>query len=194
MTDSPSDHTVILVSGLPRSGTSMLMRMLSEGGMPILMDGVRETDEDNPHGYFEYEPVKSLKNNSDWISNARGKAVKIVSPLLRYLPQGFEYKVIYLRREIKEIMASQARMIERRGEKKNEDESKLELLYRQHVRETETRLLDDDAFCTLFVEHRRLINNPELQALQIESHLGCTLDIAKMCAAVDTSLYRNKFG
>lgn len=194
MTDAPVDRAVVVVSGLPRSGTSMMMHMLSEGGLPILTDGVREADADNPHGYFEYEPVKSLKTNSDWVSNARGKAVKVVSPLLRHLPQGFKYRVIYLRRAIREILASQACMIARRREDKGADDAELELMYRRHLREVESHLLDDDAFRPLFVEHRRLIDYPEPEAAKIADHLGRGLDVAKMCAAVDASLYRSKFG
>src|SRR6266704_120595 len=106
---------ITIVSGLPRSGTSLMMQMLSAGGMPILTDGVRAADEDNPRGYLEFEAVKRTKEDSTWVAGASGKAVKMVYLLLHDLPAGNEYSVILMRRDIREVIASQRAMLARLG-------------------------------------------------------------------------------
>jgi tetratricopeptide (TPR) repeat protein len=111
----PLGDGVLIVSGLPRSGTSMIVQMLNAGGMPVLTDGQRTADDDNPLGYFEFEPVKQLYRNTDWIGQAAGKAVKVVVPLVPALPNRPGYRVILVERDLDEILASQAKMIERRG-------------------------------------------------------------------------------
>jgi hypothetical protein len=109
-------QTVVVVSGLPRSGTSLMMQMLEAGGITVLTDGIREPDEDNPRGYYEFERVKALpKGDYEWLESARGKAVKVVSALLEYLPPEYNYKVIFMHRRMEEILASQRKMLIRRG-------------------------------------------------------------------------------
>ena len=107
---------VTVVSGLPRSGTSMMMKMLDQAGLELVTDRLRQADEDNPKGYFEYEPVKQLARSADrtWLDDARGKGVKIISTLLRELPAHYNYKVVFMRRDLSEILASQAKMLARR--------------------------------------------------------------------------------
>src|SRR6185369_5935200 len=107
---------VIIVSGLPRSGTSMMMSMLVAGGIKAMTDSIRTADEDNPKGYFELEKVKELEKDHLWLSDAAGKAIKIISALLKHLPREYPYKTIFMRREMKEILASQRQMLIRRGE------------------------------------------------------------------------------
>ena len=106
---------IVVVSGLPRSGTSMMMQMLEAGGMEVMTDGLRAADEDNLKGYFEYETVKALHTDRNWLPEARGKAVKIISELLKYLPETQTYRIIFLRRALEEVLASQDRMLVRRG-------------------------------------------------------------------------------
>src|SRR6266536_2490928 len=114
---SPSREPIIVVSGLPRSGTSMMMKILAEGGLSIVTDELRTPDTDNPNGYFELENVKQMSaGNVDWLSNAGGKVVKVISALLEYLPPLYSYKVIFMEREIREILASQRKMLARRNE------------------------------------------------------------------------------
>ena len=116
--------TIIVVSGLPRSGTSMMMKMLAEGGVPAVSDSIRNADEDNPNGYFEFEPVKQLSEGQyEWLADADHKAVKVVSALLEYLPSTHHYKILFMERDIKEILASQRKMLDRRKE-----ESKVAML------------------------------------------------------------------
>jgi hypothetical protein len=108
---------IVVVSGLPRSGTSMMMKMLEAGGIPVLTDYEREADEDNPKGYFEFERVKNLKDGDDaWLPQAKGKVVKVIAALLTDLPSSYEYEVIFMRRAMPEILASQRQMLIRRGE------------------------------------------------------------------------------
>ncbi len=115
-------EAIIVVSGLPRSGTSMTMKMLVEGGIAVLTDGIRAADESNPEGYYEFEKVKQLDKAGDlsWLNEARGKAVKIISYLLQRLPDTFDYRVIFMHRDLHEVIASQNRMLERLGEKKGD--------------------------------------------------------------------------
>ena len=110
-----SDQVVTIVSGLPRSGTSLMMRMLESGGIPVLIDGVRDADEDNPQGYYEYEPVKKTKEDTTWLQQASGKAVKMVYQLLYDLPPHYQYRVVFMRRRMSEVLASQKIMLNRRG-------------------------------------------------------------------------------
>ena len=100
--DRPADDGIVVVSGLPRSGTSMAMRMLAAGGMAIVTDGIRAADEDNPNGYFEDERVKALAKNPDktWVAEARGKALKVVSLLLQHLPPTQKYQVVFVHRRL----------------------------------------------------------------------------------------------
>ncbi len=123
---------IVLVSGLPRSGTSMAMKMLSAGGMETIVDNIRTADEDNPKGYFEDERVKELAEMDDttWIRAARGKVIKVVSSLLQYLPKDNSYKVIFMRRNLHEVLASQAKMLERRGEENTADDDDMLRMYR----------------------------------------------------------------
>lgn len=117
---SATENTVYIVSGLPRSGTSMMMRMLEKGGLPVLIDGIRTADEDNPNGYYEFEAVKRTKEDSSWLDDAGGKAVKMVYRLLYDLPQCHHYKVVFMRRDSDEILASQRTMMERNSTTTND--------------------------------------------------------------------------
>ena len=121
MTHEVSSEPVIIVSGLPRSGTSMMMQMLEAGGIEILSDGERQADDDNPKGYYELEAVKKTKDDASWVETATGKAVKMISQLMLDLPLDREYRVIFMRRDLQEILASQAKMLARRGGGKSAD-------------------------------------------------------------------------
>ena len=129
-----SKQPVIVVSGLPRSGTSMMMKMLAEGGLPIVTDELRSADDDNPNGYFELESVRQLADGrNEWLSEAGGKAVKVISSLLEFLPAAYTYKVIFMEREIREILASQRKMLEHRSEAPAADDARIEEEFRKHL-------------------------------------------------------------
>ena len=109
------DQEIIVVSGLPRSGTSLMMQMLAAGGVEVVTDHVRTADTDNPRGYYEFELVKKIKQDASWLPEARGKAVKMVSQLLYDLPAGEKYRIIFLERDLDEVLVSQEKMLERLG-------------------------------------------------------------------------------
>lgn len=133
-----AEQPVIVVSGLPRSGTSLMMRMLAAGGVPLLTDGQRTADEDNPYGYFEYEPVKALQRDATWLPQARGKAIKIISQLLPTLPPDVPYRVLFMRRELREVLASQRQMLVRRGKPSDADsDAELAALFAAHLQQVQ---------------------------------------------------------
>ena len=189
---------VTIVSGLPRSGTSMMMQILQAGGMPILSDGVREPDPDNPRGYFEFELVKKLATTRHWMPNAIGKAVKIVHALLPSLPIGFQYRVILMRRHILEVAASQRVMLERSGKTgANLPDERLAQLFTADLENTIAWVKQNPACRLLEVEHRQCLTQPAQIAATLNrflSHEGDAnrLDEAKMIAAIDASLYRQR--
>jgi len=196
MTVEMDRDVIVVVSGLPRSGTSMMMRMLDTAGLPILTDNERSADEDNPKGYFEFEPVKDMDRTDDlsWLEQARGKEVKIVSPLLRYLPtQGHRYKVLFMRRHLKEILASQAKMLRRRNEPHDPaGDDALFAYYVKHIDEVMDYLAETPCFRTEYFFFREMMGEPAEQARRVGEFLGLPLDVQAMAGAVDSRLYRNR--
>jgi hypothetical protein len=186
---------IVVVSGLPRSGTSMMMRMLVAGGVPALVDGVRAADVSNPNGYFEFEPVKGLDKDGDltWLPGARGKAVKIISQLLTWLPERYDYRVVFMHRDLDEVLASQAAMLERRGEAAAEDDvARMRQLYSAHLGQVERFMAARACFRVLPIQYREAVVDPAVAAAQVAALVGRPLDQAAMARAVDRSLYRNR--
>ena len=186
---------IIIVSGLPRSGTSMLMGMLSAGGVPLMLDGIRTADEDNPKGYYELERVKGLDKAADrsWLADARGKGLKIISFLLQHLPDAYDYKIIFLRRSLPEVLASQQKMLDRRGEAPGDaDDAEMGRLFAAHVEKVERQLAGRSNCDVLYVEHRTTVTDPAAVARQINEFLGGDLDVDAMTSVVDAELYRNR--
>lgn len=198
------DDFIVIVSGLPRSGTSMIMRMLEAGGMPILTDNMRLPDEDNPRGYFEYAPVKRLHKDSSWIGEVRGKAIKIVSLLLMSLPEQFWYKVIFVERDLEEVLASQRAMLLRRinrgelpkeravPEQLAEEDRQLRILYKKHLLQVAEWLRQSKSIEALFISHRDVLADPKKKSLEMKEFLGINLDEIAMAAAVERNLYRQR--
>lgn len=190
------NQPVIVASGLPRSGTSMLMQMLQAGGLPVVTDAARAPDEDNPRGYFEDDRVKRLAQDAAWIEEARGKALKVVSPLLQELPQGPRYAVLFMRRDLREVLASQARMLERRGAAAGESYQNLSGRMRAHLREVERMLHSRPDMAPLFLDHAETLRDPLCAARSIRDflapRLGLGLDVEAMAAAVDPALRRQR--
>jgi hypothetical protein len=188
-------EAVIVVSGLPRSGTSMAMQMLHAGGIPVVTDGVREAGEDNPKGYFEDERVKVLyKENEDgaWLREARGKAIKIISFLLKDLPETNNYKVIFMKRALSEVLASQRKMLELRNEADDTGDEKMLDLWESHLFRVNYLLTHSDRFECLDVAYADVIADPLRAAQRIRDFLRLPLSAEKMAASVDGTLYRNR--
>jgi len=184
---------VTVVSGLPRSGTSLMMQALDAGGMPVLTDGVRQSDEDNPQGYYEFEAVKKTKADPGWVAGAVGKAVKMVYQLLYDLPEAYEYRVLFMRRDMREVLASQKIMLERRGEQgANISADRLADLFQRDLEKVHQWLDRQDNMSMLAVNYNAMVKSPQLECQRAGAFLGGALDIEKMAAVVDPSLYRNK--
>ena len=146
---------IVIVSGLPRSGTSMMMKMLEAGGIPPLTDKLRTADNDNPKGYYEFERVKQMdKGDTAWMAQAQGKVVKVISALLKHLPAGYNYQVIFLRRHMSEILASQRKMLINRGEDPDKmDDAQMTMLFENHVRQVESWLAQQPNIEVLYVHY-----------------------------------------
>ncbi len=190
----PEAEDVIIVSGLPRSGTSMLMKMLEAGGIPPLTDNIRTADTDNPQGYYEFERVKALdKGDTSWLADTQGKSVKVVSALLKYLPADYQYRVIYIRRNMPEILASQRKMLIRRGEDPDKvDDAQMTTLFEKHVAQVESWLSAQPNFAVLYVHYSELLQDPQTSAVRINEFLDRDLDVEAMVSVVDPQLYRNR--
>lgn len=185
---------LVLVSGLPRSGTSMAMKMLEAGGMDVIQDGVRTADIDNPKGYYEDERIKSLGEMQDksWLRDIRGRVIKVVSSLLQYLPPENRYKVIFMRRNLTEVLASQAKMLERRGETHDAADEEMKKMYRQHLEKVAFQLRFRKNFDVIYLDYKETLENPRLAAEEIAKFLGRSMDLDAMAAVVDPNLYRNR--
>lgn len=186
---------IIVVSGLPRSGTSMAMKILEAGGVPIVTDGIRTADESNPKGYYEFEQVKALDKNGDtaWLGAARGKAVKIISFLLTFLPDTYDYHVVFMNRDIDEVIASQNKMLVARGEAADTaDDARMRDVYRQHLEKVGRFLRNRTCFHALQVGYRDVVDHPAAEAGRINEFLGGRLNVERMAAVADRELYRNR--
>jgi predicted AlkP superfamily phosphohydrolase/phosphomutase/tetratricopeptide (TPR) repeat protein len=190
----PFGETVItVVTGLPRSGTSLLMQMLTRGGLAPLTDGQRLADDDNPRGYFEMEAVKSLARDTSCLDQAGGKVVKIVLPLLSHLPPKHHYHVIFIERDLDELFASQAAMLKRAGKDDGgAAPEKLRPAYERLLRQSRQLVAGHPRIRALRLSHRWLLQNPAAGAQAMTDFLGHPLDRAQMAVAVDPTLHRQK--
>lgn len=182
-----------IVTGLPRSGTSMMMKMLAAGGVEAMTDNIRQADDDNPGGYYEFEAVKRTKDDASWLQNAPGKAVKMIYALLADLPNTHEYRVIFMQREYSEVLASQQVMLDRRGEKgASLAPDKLAEIFDRQLTSTRDQLAQSANFDVLYLDYHRVVEDPQAHAAQIDEFLGKQLDTLAMARVVDPSLYRQR--
>jgi hypothetical protein len=181
--------TITVVSGLPRSGTSMMMQMLKAGGMEMLTDDIRQNDDNNPKGYMEYEDVKKLAKDRSWLSLAEGKTVKIISHLLTYLPDTYNYKIIFMQRDMIEVLTSQQKML---GRDTRNFPAGLADTFEKQLSKTGSWLTGQPNMEVIYVNYKDIIEQPEEQSENINAFLGQDLDINKMTEAIDRQLYRNK--
>lgn len=184
---------VTIVSGLPRSGTSMMMQMLEASGIEALTDRIREADDDNPQGYYELEAVKKTKSDSSWLENANGHVIKVIYMLLTDLPARFEYRVVFMNRDLDEVLASQSKMLERRGQKgASVSNEQLKSIFEKQVVESKSWLASQPNFKVLYLDYRSVVNEPEANAATINDFLDGGLDTQAMIGAVNSKLYRNR--
>jgi len=183
------------VSGLPRSGTSLAMRMLDVGGLPVMTDGLRHADVSNPNGYYELERVKTLEGQGDtrWLTDARGKAVKIISFLLTWLPETYDYRVVFMERRLDEVMASQDAMLRHRGEAGAIDAARdARALYEEHLRQVDRFLSRRSCFSVLRLHYGDVVTRPADAAARLAEFVHIPLDVARMAAVADPALYHNR--
>jgi hypothetical protein len=184
---------ITIVSGLPRSGTSLAMRLLDAGGIPALTDGQRTADDNNPKGYFELEAAKRTKADAAWLNDAMGKAVKVITLLIPDLPTDRAYRVLFMRRDLREVVESQAVMLGRMGKKGGGlSPAQLIALYEKQLHAAETYFAKSPSFRVLDVRYADLVAAPGPQVARIDEFLGGGLDRAAMAASVDPSLYRQR--
>ena len=185
---------IVIVSGLPRSGTSMMMKMLDAGGLSILTDSIRQADIDNPKGYYEYERVKNLEKETDksYVREARGKVLKVISFLLKDLPDDNFYRVVFMRRHLDEVIASQNKMLDRRGEDAIEDRETMAEAYRNHLAAVKILVRKRPNLEMLEFRYDEAVKNPKEAARMVNAFLGGKLDERAMAAVIDGELYRNR--
>jgi hypothetical protein len=184
---------IVVVSGLPRSGTSMAMKMLEAGGLRLVTDGLRTADEDNPKGYYEDERVKDLHQARDksWLRESRGKVIKVISFLLKSLPDDNNYKVLFMHRDLREIVASQNKMLSHRGERNDTPDDRAVALLEEQVRDARF-FLRRPQFEAFELSYRETLDRPGALALRMAEFVGEALDVEKMTQVVDVQLYRNR--
>jgi hypothetical protein len=182
---------IIIVSGLPRSGTSLMMQMLDSGGVAVVTDNVRTADTDNPKGYYEFEQVKSIQRDTAWLPATRGKAFKMVSQLLYHLPPGETYRVIFMERDLDEMLLSQEKMLTRLGRTPAPREE-IGRAYGVHLERLHEWLGRQGNIAVLRVRYNDLVERPREQAERVRQFLGGAANVEGMVKAVDPSLYRNR--
>ena len=184
---------LIIVTGLPRSGTSMMMRMIEAGGVPALTDKVRTADEDNPAGYYEYEPVKRTADDPSWVPAARGKVVKMVYQLIYDMPSDHSYKLVLMRRKMEEVLASQQAMLARSGEGSADiSDDMLADLFHKTLAQFESWVADQKNLEMISINYNDVQQEPSNQMQRLSQFLDRSLDVEAMAAVVDPSLYRNR--
>lgn len=189
----PNTRTfVTIVSGLPRSGTSMMMRMLEAGGVPALIDNIRVADQDNPRGYYEFEPVKQTKRDASWVPSAEGKVVKMVYRLLYDLPLDREYRVVFMRRNLDEVLRSQQKMLAKDKREDHIDDAEMRAIYTAELARFDNWLAKQPCFKSLDVKYNEMLADPAPIVSKIDAFLGGNLNQGAMCGVVDPSLYRNR--
>ena len=193
--EKKDSHSFIpIVSGLPRSGTSLMMSMLAAGGLEVMTDQLRVADDDNPVGYFELEDVKKLiKGEHSWLAQSNGKVVKVISTLLPYLPDGYHYRIIFMRRAIEEVLASQRRMLINRGENPDKvSDAQMADVFKMDLQQSERWINSQTHVTRLDIQYKQLIDRPEPLVAEINKFLGGDLHEGKMLEVIDPSLYRQR--
>lgn len=169
--------------------------MLEAGGIQVITDHIRQADEDNPHGYYEFEKVKKIKEDSSWLDGCHGKVFKMVSALLYYLPNSKEYKIVFMKRKMDEMLASQNTMLRRQGRNDavvSDDEMAKKL--DKHLLKIETWLAKQRNFKVIYINYNSVIENALENAKNVAFFLNLPMAIDKMVKVVESSLYRQKTG
>jgi hypothetical protein len=171
----------------------MMMKMLEAGGVSVLTDRIRGADEDNPQGYFEFERVKQIEHDKGWLPEAKGRAVKMISALLKHLPNHYQYKVIFMQRKMDEILASQKQMLLRRGEPTDTvSNERMADVFQKHLIQTRAWLDRQPNVQVLFIDYDETVQDPVAQAEKVSQFLGRSLNVWEMATVVDPKLHRHR--
>ncbi|MBP7933746.1 MAG: sulfotransferase domain-containing protein [Phycisphaerae bacterium] len=190
---SPRRDYLTIVSGLPRSGTSMMMQMLDKGGIPALIDNIRQADEDNPKGYYEFEAVKQTKKDPSWLAQSQGKVVKMVHLLLLDLPPDRAYRVVFMHRDLREVVKSQNVMLERHGKGSDDlPDDKIVAMFEAQIEKVDRYIREHPCFRMLQVNYNEMLRSPGPQVQAVNEFLGGDLDTQAMLQVIDPALYRNR--
>jgi hypothetical protein len=189
-----NENEIIVVSGLPRSGTSLMMQILQSLNVELFTDQKRTADSSNPKGYFEHELVKTLEHDASWLYEAKGKALKIVSPLLIYLPLNINFKIIFMIRNYDEIIQSQKKML-------NEDEKEdsltksemLKKIFDKDIKQAKNWIKKNPDCEALYISYKKLIEHPDSEIKKIAEFLEIHTELKNAISVVDKNLYRTKF-
>ncbi len=191
MTTATAEFLTI-VSGLPRSGTSMMMRMLEQGGLPVLIDHARSADDDNPNGYYEFEAVKQTKEDASWLEGSEGKAVKMVYKLLYDLPKERSFRVVFMTRKLEEVLASQRVMLDRHGLGDGVTDQQMEQLFRSELNAFYHWVSIQPHLAMLKIDYNLVQAQPQAELERVNDFLFGSLDVGAMTSVVDGTLYRNR--
>lgn len=186
-------NEIIIVSGLPRSGTSLMMQLLYAGGIEALTDHVRAPDPDNPRGYYEFERVKKVKGDTSWLADARGKVVKMVSQLLLDLPANENYRIVFMERDLEEVLDSQEKMLRRLGQPVIPRDT-MRRAFALHLNRVRRWLSEQPNIAVLRIRYADVVNRPSSEVERINSFLGGRLNTEAALKAIDPALYRNRKG
>ena len=179
---------ILVVTGLPRSGTSLMMQLINKAGIEILSDGLRKSDVSNPEGYYEYEPVKGIVKDNSFLKDASGKAVKIVAPLPMFMDKALKYKVIFMRREMNEVLRSQEVML---NKDQSAEREKFRTIFQGHLDKT-YQFLNTNNIPYLDVNYAELVNAPGIILPAWKDFVGTDTSLEELMNVVKPDLYRNK--
>lgn len=198
-----NDQEIItIISGLPRSGTSLMMQIVEAAGLSIFTDGKRLADDSNQRGYYEHDRISGLLQQSDrsWLAATRGQALKIVAPLLSALPLRFKpdqegaqprkapsYRILFMERDIREILASQSAMLQRLGKKPPQGD--LAKAYQQQVTNAAC-WIQQHQIPTLGIDYHDLVHGSDDLLRKIAAFLGTPDKLAEMQAVIDPRMHR----
>lgn len=183
------NNKIYIVSGLPRSGTSMMMKALTSGELTPMVDEKRKADRDNPEGYFEYKPAMSLHKDNSWMGKVQGKLIKIMVNFLEYLPDDFEYEIVLMRRDLAEILKSQQKML---GKDEESVDVAVEKIFRKDIKKARKLARQKSNIRMIEIWYPEVIENPRREMKKIAEFIGYDLNVEKMVETVDPKLYRNR--
>ena len=179
---------VTIVTGLPRSGTSLMMQLLNKSSLEILSDGIRQKDVSNPEGYYELEAVKGIVRDNSFLKDATGKVVKIVAPLPVYLDKSLDYRIVFMRREIEEVLRSQEKMLNKDQASERE---KFRTIYEMHLKKT-YHFFESNSIPYIDIQYKQLLNESEQELKRLINFLELSTPIEELLSVIKVDLYRNK--